>query len=87
LSFCRHIDNNKAKYIKNLSDAVAIKSVSAWADTRPEIFKMMEWAKVRLEALGATTSLRDVGEQVRNFFLTQTEFQKVLQLINKKIII
>lgn len=61
----RHIDANKVKYIKNLSDAVAIKSVSAWADTRPEIFKMMEWAKTRLEALGATCSLRDVGEQVR----------------------
>jgi len=65
--FCRHIDNNKAKYIKNLRDAVAIKSVSALADYRPEIVKMMEWAKVRLEALGASTSLRDIGEQVNIF--------------------
>ncbi|XP_065351852.1 cytosolic non-specific dipeptidase [Cloeon dipterum] len=60
----QHIDANKAKYIQTLSDAVAIKSVSAWADTRGEIFKMMEWAKTKLEALGATATLRDVGEQV-----------------------
>ena len=40
------IDNNKEKFIENLSKAVAIKSVSAWPDTRPEITKMM---KVRRE--------------------------------------
>ena len=36
------IDNNKEKFIENLSKAVAIKSVSAWPDTRPEITKMMK---------------------------------------------
>jgi nonspecific dipeptidase len=47
-----------------LSDAVAIKSVSSWPETRPEIFKMMKWAASRLEALGATTELKDIGKQV-----------------------
>ena len=36
------IDENKAKYIENLRKAVAIKSVSAWPETRDEIGKMMK---------------------------------------------
>ena len=40
---CSYIDNNKGKFIKNLDDAVAIKSVSAWPETRPEITKMVKW--------------------------------------------
>jgi hypothetical protein len=59
-----YIDEHKPKFIKNLSDAVAIKSVSSWPETRPEIFKMMKWAASRLEALGATTELKDIGKQV-----------------------
>jgi len=58
-----YIDEHKQKFIKNLSDAVAIKSVSSWPETRPEIFKMMKWAASRLEALGATTELKDIGKQ------------------------
>lgn len=42
---CRHIDANEAKYIQRLSDAVAIKSVSAWPETRQDIVKMMEFTK------------------------------------------
>lgn len=57
------IDNHKAEYINNLRDAVAIKSVSAWKDHRNEIVKMMKWAEVRLNDLGATTELADVGMQ------------------------
>ena len=41
------IDNNKVRFIENLRKAVAIKSVSAWPHTRPEITTMM---KVRQEA-------------------------------------
>ena len=40
------IDNNKVRFIENLRKAVAIKSVSAWPHTRPEITTMM---KVRQE--------------------------------------
>ena len=35
------IDKNKEKYIENLGKAVAIKSVSAAPECRPEISKMM----------------------------------------------
>ncbi|CAG9770580.1 unnamed protein product [Ceutorhynchus assimilis] len=59
----RKIDENKQSYIENLREAVAIKSVSAWPHTRPEIKKMLEWALQRLTALGATGELRDIGMQ------------------------
>ncbi|XP_055603022.1 cytosolic non-specific dipeptidase [Uranotaenia lowii] len=58
-----HIDANQAKYIEALSEAVAIKSVSAWPDSRPEIFRMVNWVADRLKALGATIELADVGKQ------------------------
>jgi len=58
-----YIDSNKGKFIKNLDEAVAIKSVSAWPETRPEIFKMVKWVAAKLELLGATTELKDVGKQ------------------------
>lgn len=61
---CSYIDAHTADYINNLKDAVAIKSVSAWPDHRPEITKMMKWAETQLKALGATSELRDIGTQV-----------------------
>lgn len=58
-----HIDANKDKYISALAEAVAIKSVSAWPDSRPEIQRMVNWVADRLKALGATIELADVGKQ------------------------
>lgn len=49
--------------MKTLSDVVAIKSVSASAELRPEVQKMMQWADARLKTLGATTELVDIGKQ------------------------
>lgn len=69
-----YIDDNKQKFIKNLSDAVAIKSVSAWPETRQEIFKMMKWVAEKLEHLGATTELIDIGKQVQQPFSYLTKF-------------
>ena len=57
------IDKNKDKFIENLSKAVAIKSVSAWPDTRPEITKMMKWMGDELKALGAAIEYVDLGSQ------------------------
>ena len=37
------IDNNKVRFIENLRKAVAIRSVSAWPETRPEITTMMKY--------------------------------------------
>ena len=36
------VDKNKDRFIDNLRKAVAIKSVSAWPHTRPEITTMMK---------------------------------------------
>jgi len=58
-----YIDAHKEKFIKNLDEAVRIKSVSAWKETRPEIDRMIRWVGDRLEALGATLEYCDVGEQ------------------------
>ncbi len=49
-----YIDKNVDKWIDNLAEAVAIKSVSAWTETRPEIEKMVWWVGKKLENLGAT---------------------------------
>lgn len=59
----KKIDENKQKYIQNLTDAVAIKSVSAWPQSRPDVKKMIEWCAERLQALGTTTELKDIGTQ------------------------
>ena len=40
------VDKNKEKYIENLAKAVAIKSVSAAPECRPEITKMMTVGQV-----------------------------------------
>jgi len=47
------IDKNKLKFIENLRKAVAIKSVSAWPHTRPDITTMMKWMGDELKDLGA----------------------------------
>lgn len=60
----KQIDDNQEKYVKRLADTVAIKSVSAWPETRPDITTMIEWTKVGFEKLGAKTELADIGEQV-----------------------
>ncbi|KAH1008817.1 hypothetical protein HUJ05_009337 [Dendroctonus ponderosae] len=59
----KHVESKRQLYIDLLKEAVAIKSVSAWPHTRPEVVKMMEWAQTRLQNLGATTELRDIGNQ------------------------
>jgi len=59
----QHVDAHKAEYIKNLKDAVAIKSVSAWPDTRPDITTMINWTVEKLKAIGTTIELADVGVQ------------------------
>jgi nonspecific dipeptidase len=57
------IDENKAKYIENLGKAVAIKSVSAWPETRDEIGKMIKWMGDELKALGSDIEYVDIGTQ------------------------
>lgn len=59
-----YVDENEKKFVETLSQVVSIKSVSADPDLRPEVVRMMKWAEVKLQALGATTELCDIGEQV-----------------------
>lgn len=79
--FNRKIDENKQKYIDALKEAIAIQSVSAWPKSRPEIRKMLEWAQTRLQALGATVELKDIGMQT---FPDGTEIPLPPVLIGKK---
>ncbi|XP_055688198.1 cytosolic non-specific dipeptidase [Lutzomyia longipalpis] len=58
-----YIEAHKGQYVETLREAVAIKSVSAWPDHRGEITKMVHWTKKKLEDLGATVELADVGKQ------------------------
>lgn len=58
-----HVDANKARYIETLKEAVAIKSVSAWPDSRPDVQKMVEWTAAKLKALGTEIELADLGTQ------------------------
>jgi len=61
--FFAFIDEHKEEYIKNLGDAVEIKSVSAWPHTREEIVKMVHLVGDRVKALGASIEYCDVGMQ------------------------
>lgn len=60
-----YVDENEKKFVETLSQAVSIKSVSADPDLRSEVVKMVQWAEVKLQALGATTELCDIGSQVK----------------------
>lgn len=59
----KHIDQNQEKYIKRLADTVAIKSVSAWPESRSDILTMQEWVKTEFGKFGAKAELVDVGTQ------------------------
>jgi nonspecific dipeptidase len=60
-----YIDNHKSEYIKTLGEAVAIKSVSCWEETRPETILVVKWFGDKLKKLGATIEIRELGNQVR----------------------
>ena len=46
-----------------MREAVAIKSVSAWPDSRPDCQKMIDWTQKKLEALGVVVEQADIGFQ------------------------
>ncbi|CAG0898012.1 unnamed protein product [Cyprideis torosa] len=58
-----YVEEHKADFIQNLKEAVAIQSVSAWPQKRPEIKKMLEWAGSRLESFGAEIEYANIGSQ------------------------
>lgn len=42
---------------------MAIKSVSAWPESRPDVQKMVDWTAAKLTALGAQVELAELGSQ------------------------
>lgn len=46
-----------------MKEAVAIKSVSAWPHSRPDVIKMMDWAAAKLKKLGAQIEMAELGTQ------------------------
>ena len=58
----QYIDDNQKLYVKRLSDVVAIQSVSAEAEKRGEVIRMVEHTADELRKLGATAELVDVGK-------------------------
>ncbi|XP_065070580.1 cytosolic non-specific dipeptidase-like [Rhopilema esculentum] len=60
-----HIDAHIDDYVKKLGDWVAIKSVSAWAETRQDVFRMIQHVAKELETLGAQVELAEnpLGKQ------------------------
>jgi len=57
--YFKFIDFRSDIYVQRLKEAVAIRSVSAWPDHRPEIFKMLNWTKDWITRFGGTASLYD----------------------------
>jgi nonspecific dipeptidase len=59
----KYINEAAQKFIDNLAEAVGIKSVSAWKETRPEIDRMLLWVGDRLKNLGCNVEYCEIGEQ------------------------
>ncbi|KAI8913618.1 hypothetical protein EDD86DRAFT_187496 [Gorgonomyces haynaldii] len=57
------VDQNQDHYIKQLAEAVSIKSVSASAEHRPFVHQMGHWIESHLKRLGAHVELRHPGKQ------------------------
>ncbi|XP_005096700.1 cytosolic non-specific dipeptidase isoform X2 [Aplysia californica] len=57
------IDEKQGLFVERLREAVAIQSVSAWPEKRPEIKRMIEWAGKMVEKLGGSVEYADIGEQ------------------------
>jgi len=59
----KHINDHQEDYIKTLAEVVAIKSVSAWPETRPDITVQVKHTAKMVEALGGVVEYHDVGLQ------------------------
>ncbi|GIY26901.1 cytosolic non-specific dipeptidase [Caerostris extrusa] len=59
----KYIDEHQKDYINSLREAVAIKSVSAWPETREDIVQMVKWVAKYLEDEGTKVTLADAGIQ------------------------
>ncbi|KAF3479985.1 glutamate carboxypeptidase [Arthroderma uncinatum] len=61
--FFQKVDELKQPFIERLREAVAIQSVSAQAESRPDVVKMGHWVADQLKTLGAEVELRELGKE------------------------
>ncbi|CAM9219802.1 unnamed protein product, partial [Lampetra fluviatilis] len=59
----KHIDANQELYVKRLSEWVAVPSVSAWSESRPDVVRMVQLAAHEVTRLGGSVELVDIGTQ------------------------
>ncbi|WPG98655.1 Cys-Gly metallodipeptidase dug1 [Acrodontium crateriforme] len=62
-TYFKTIDDNAENYIERLRQAVAIPSISADEERRPDVVRMGMWLKEQLESLGAHMEARPLGKQ------------------------
>ncbi|KAF1980998.1 CNDP dipeptidase [Aulographum hederae CBS 113979] len=62
-SYFKQVDDLSDHFIERLRKAVAIPSVSAEDDRRPEVIRMGKFLASELKALGADVELRELGKQ------------------------
>lgn len=57
------VDERTSDWIELLREAVAIKSVSAWPETRKDVIDMVDWFASLLTKEGVSCELADNGSQ------------------------
>lgn len=62
-SFYAKVDELESIFIDRLGDAIKIPSISAYADSRKDVFAMSEWVATKLKAVGVDVTLKDLGKQ------------------------
>ncbi|KAF2403762.1 CNDP dipeptidase [Trichodelitschia bisporula] len=62
-AYFSQVDSLSEHFINRLREAVAIPSVSAEDERRPDVVKMGEWLGSQLKSLGAEVELRPLGKQ------------------------
>ncbi|TID16566.1 CNDP dipeptidase [Venturia nashicola] len=62
-AYFKQVDSLSDHFINRLSEAVAIPSVSAEDERRPEVVRMGNWLADQLKSLGADVELRPLGKQ------------------------
>ncbi|KAJ7594376.1 hypothetical protein C8J56DRAFT_435860 [Mycena floridula] len=64
--FLKFVNDNADAFVKRLSDAVAIPSISGEPLRRPDVIKMAHWLNDELKAVGVETTLVDLGMEAEN---------------------
>ena len=69
-AYFKSVDDLSSNFVERLSQAVAIPSISAEDERRPDVVKMGHFLKKQLEDLGAHMEARELGQQPHKEHLT-----------------